>query len=309
MNLKAMKNFEVSAKSFKVHLWTLPRWFASPFFGLSTIMGALLAGGMSLNSWLGVIGSLFLMAGGHSFNSFLDYAWTGLDKGKLEDRSAEKFYTGGQSLLARGELSLRMVVVNAVTWYFLGLLVLIYLALQTGWMILIIGFLGMLITFWYSKAKFNWTHELALAVGVGPLPVLIGMFATIPNPHWIQGILAGIPFGIVLSFAGLAVDEWPDAEANLKKGVKSLAYKVWEYGVSLEWYLSSWLSLLFMYQVLLITVGIYKPLTGISFLAAPLFIACMVFLKNNFSKAANVLILVAVLYFILLVTGQAFSPN
>jgi 1,4-dihydroxy-2-naphthoate octaprenyltransferase len=267
-------------------------------------MGAFLAGGMTLNSWLGVIGSLFLMAGGHSFNSFLDYAWTGLDKGETEDRSAEKNYTGGQSIIAKGELSLKAVVINALTWYLLGLAFLIYLALQTGWLILVFGFMGMLITFWYSKAKFNWTHELALAVGVGPLPALIGMFATSSNPPWIQGILASIPFGIVLSFAGLAVDEWPDAEANLKKGVKSLAYKVWEYGVSIEWYLSSWLSLLLMYQVLLITVGIYKPMTGISFIAAPLFIACMVFLKKNFVKAATTIILVAVLYFILLVIGQ-----
>jgi hypothetical protein len=108
-----------------------------------------------------------------------------------------------------------------------------------------------------------------------------------------------------MSFAGLAVDEWPDAEPNLKKGVKSLAYKVWEYGVPLEWYLSTWLSFLLMYQVLLITTGIYKPLTGIAFLAVPLFIACMVFIKHNFSRAANAIIMVAVLYFVLLTLGQA----
>lgn len=293
--------------TFKLHLWTLPRWFAAPFFGLSAIMGAFLAGGMTLNSWLGVIGSLFLMAGGHSFNSFLDYAWTGLDKGKLEDRSAEKSYTGGQSLIAKGAISLKAVVINALSWYLLGLITLIYLALQTGWPILLVGILGMLITFWYSQAKFNWTHELALGVGVGPLPALIGMFATASHPHWVQGILAGVPFGLVLSFAGLTLDEWPDAEANLKKGVKSLAYKVWEYGVSLEWYLASWLSFVFLYQILMIIVGIYKPLTGLTFLTWPLFLACMVFLKRNFNRATNAIILVAVAYFILLLLGQAFG--
>jgi 1,4-dihydroxy-2-naphthoate octaprenyltransferase len=271
---------------------------------MSAVMGALLAGGMTSNSWLGVIASLLIMAGGHSFNSFLDYAWTGLDKGKLEDRSAEKSYTGGQSLIAKGDIGLRAVVINALTWYLLGLLVLIYLAFQTGWTILLVGFAGMLITFWYSRAKFNWTHELALGVGVGPLPALLGMFSTSSHPAWIYGVLAGIPFGMVLSFAGLTLDEWPDAEANLKKGVRSLAYKVWEYGISLEWYLSSWLSFLFIYQILLIIVEIYKPLTAITFLTFPLFLACMVFLKKDFEKATNAIILIAVLYFVLLLAGQ-----
>jgi 1,4-dihydroxy-2-naphthoate octaprenyltransferase len=294
----------LKSNSLTIHLWTLPRWFATPFFGLATLLGAIIAGGPTLNSWLGVLASLLLMAGGHSFNSFLDYAWTGLDKGKLEDRSAEKNYTGGQSLIARGEVSLKAVVINALTWYFLGLLVLLYLAWQVGWVILLIGFLGMLITFWYSRAKFNWTHELALGTGIGPLPALIGMYATVPNPSWLQGVLAGIPVGIVIAFAGLALDEWPDAEANLKKGVKSLAYKVWEYGVSLQWYLSTWLSFLFVYQILLITLGIYQPLTAISFLTFPLFVASMIFLKPQFSRATTALILTAALYFILLTIGQ-----
>ncbi len=73
---------EARINSIKLHLWTLPRWFAAPFFGSSAILGALMAGGMTFNSWLGVIAVLFIMAGGHSFNSFLDYAWTGLDKGE-----------------------------------------------------------------------------------------------------------------------------------------------------------------------------------------------------------------------------------
>ena len=70
---------------FKLHFWTLPRWFAAPFFGMAAILGALLAGGLTINSWLGVLASLLIMAGGHSFNSFLDYNWTGLDKGRLQD--------------------------------------------------------------------------------------------------------------------------------------------------------------------------------------------------------------------------------
>lgn len=151
----------------KVHLWTLPRRFAAPLFGAPAILGGLLSGGMTLNSWLGVIGTILIMAGGHSFNSFLDYAWTGLDKGETGERSAEKDYAGGQSIIAAGIVSLREVAFNAIAWYLLALIPLLYLAFHVGWQILLIGVLGMLITFAYAKSKFNWTHEMVLGISSG----------------------------------------------------------------------------------------------------------------------------------------------
>jgi 1,4-dihydroxy-2-naphthoate octaprenyltransferase len=295
------------SRTLRIHLWTLPRWFAAPFFALSTLMGAVLAGGPTGNSWLGIISLLFIMAGANSFNSFLDYAWTHLDKGTPDTRSREKIYTSAQNLVARGEVSLKAIVVNALTWYALALGVLVYLAFQSGWPVLVPGCLGMLITFWYSKGKFNWTHELALWAGVGPISALVGMLATSPSADWVSGILGGVPFGVVLSFCGLALDEWPDAEADLKKGVKSLIHTMWEYGISLEWYLTAWFSFLLLYQVLLITLRIYKPLTAITFLTWPVFVACVVFLKRDSSKATRALVLLAVLYGGMLTAGQIWG--
>jgi 1,4-dihydroxy-2-naphthoate octaprenyltransferase len=288
----------------KVHLWTLPRWFAAPIFGASAVLGGLLSGGMTLNSWLGVIGSLLIMAGGHSFNSFLDYVWTGLDKGRSEERSAEKDYTGGQSVIATGIVSAREVAFNAISWYLLALIPLIYLALNVGWPILIVGFLGMLVTFGYAKAKFNWMHESVLGIGAGPLAVLGGMFATTSSPPWVTGLVVSVPSAILISFIGLAIDEWPDAKANLKKGVKSIAYKVWENRVSLEWYLSSWLLFMYLYQVFLISIGILVPLSAISFFTWPFLMAFLVLLKQNFRKWAGIIVLTGVAYPILMVLGQ-----
>jgi 1,4-dihydroxy-2-naphthoate octaprenyltransferase len=291
-------------RKIKVHLWTLPRWFAAPLFGAPAVLGGLLSGGMTLNSWLGVIGSLLIMAGGHSFNSFLDYAWTGLDKGELEERSAEKDYTGGQSVIATGIVSVREVAFNATAWYIVALAPLIYLALNVGWPIIIVGFLGMLVTFGYAKGKFNWTHELMLGIGAGPLAVLGGMFATTSSPPWVNGLLVSVPSAVLISFIGLAIDEWPDAGANLKKGVKSIAYRVWENGVSLEWYISSWLLFMYLYQVFLIAIGILVPLSAISFFTWPLLMSFLVLLKQNFRKWAGIIVLTGVTYPILLVLGQ-----
>jgi len=291
-------------KKLKVHLWTLPRWFATPLFGAPAVLGGLLAGGMTVNSWIGVIAALLITAGGHSFNSFLDYAWTGLDKGEPDERSAEKDYAGGQSIIATGLVSVTEVAVNAIVWYLLALIPLIYLAINVGWPILVIGLIGMLITFWYSKAKFNWTHELALGIGTGPLSVMMGMFATTSSPPWMTGLLVSVPTFILVAFVGLAIDEWPDAEANLKKGVKSVSYKVWEHGVSLEWYVSSWLLFMCLYQVFLISIRILVPLSAISFLLWPFLMVFLVFLKQNFRKWAGIIVFTGITYPILLVIGQ-----
>ncbi|MBA7594919.1 hypothetical protein ES703_01875 [subsurface metagenome] len=287
----------------KAHLLTLPRWFAAPFFGSSLLMGAVLAGGLGANAWIALVGGLLLMAGGHSFNSFLDWK-SGLDQGKVEDRSAEKDYTGGQNLIENGIVSLKEVALNATGWYVLALAPLIYLAINISWVILLLGFAGMLITFWYARGKFNWTHETALAVGVGPIPCLLGMFSVNPSPPWVTGLIVSIPVAIILAYLGLAFDEWPDAEANLKKGVKSLAYKVWQYGISLEWYLMSWFLFVFVYQVFLIAVGILSPMTALTFLTFPGFIACLVLLKANFRKVGAILVIVAALYPVLLLVGE-----
>ncbi|OGO38933.1 MAG: hypothetical protein A2147_11050 [Chloroflexi bacterium RBG_16_57_8] len=292
------------AKKVKVHLWTLPRWFATSLFGAPAVLGGLLAGGMTPNSWLGVVAVLLIMAGGHSFNSFLDYAWTGLDRGDISERSAEKDYAGGQSVIASGLVSTGEVALNAIAWYLLAMVPLVYLAINVGWQVLAVGLVGMLVTFFYSKSKFNWTHEIVLGIGAGPLAVLAGMFATTSSAPWATGLIASVPSGILISFIGLPLDEWPDAEANIRKGVKSIAYKVWEHGISLEWYVTSWVLFMFVFQVFLIVIGVLAPLSALSFLAWPFFMSFLVLLKQDFRRWAGRVVLVGGLYPVLLVAGQ-----
>jgi len=291
----------------KAHLWTLPRWFAAPLVAAPVILGALLTEQVTVNSWIGVLAALLIFAGALSFNSFLDYAWTGLDRGAPGERSDEKDYCGAQGLIARGVVGPGEVAANALTWYVLALAPIIYLALRVGWPILAVSGAGMLMTFWYSKAKFNWTHELALAVGTAPLPVLLGMYATTTSPPWTTGLIVCVPFAVIHSFAGLALDEWPDAAANLKKGVKSIAYKVWENGVSLEWYLSTWFLFMYLYHIFLIAIGVLAPLSAIAFVSFPVLMGCMVFLKQDFRRVAGITVLVALSYPVLLVVGQALG--
>lgn len=290
----------------KVYLWTLPRWFATPWFGGNALLGSLLAGGINGDAWLGFAAGMLFMAAGHTWNSVLDWAY-GLDKGSESERSAEKNYTSAQNLIEKEICSLEEIIIvalayDAAAFFFIGMLI-----GSSGWLIIIIGMIAAVVPWFYTWGKFNWFHETALFIGTGPVAVLIGMFAVNPAPPVIAGILAGIPTAITLTYLGLSFDEWLDARANLGKGVKSLAYMVWRYNLNLEWYISTWLVFLFLVQLLLIIIDVLAPLTAITMILFPFAMACLVLMKSNFEKAGAGLVIVGGLYPVFLLVGQLFG--
>lgn len=313
----------------------LARPFAVPFFAFSAIAGVVLAGGSftNINAWLILVAVLFSVFGGHNLNSILDFQ-NGLDAGEKEDRSAEKSYTGGQNLIENGKATLNGITWNAVVWYLLSAIALIIVGYNTGshvtWMILFfLWVIGALVPFLYSMGKFtSWgLHELSLGAAVGPLPLLMAMYAVNNHPPILAGILVSIIPAVVLSFAGLGLDEWGDAPQNLKKGVKSISFKIWEYsdwtsnpkelkeGIAntveftksyslLQWYMSTWLLMLFGFQIFLIGIGILKPMTGLGLIMFPPIMCSLVFLKKNFNRTAVVIIALAAVYLLLILIGQ-----
>jgi len=312
----------------KLALFTLERWFAWIFFFASFGLGAYLAGGNfgELKVWMGVIMVTGLMCYGHCVNSILDY-WVGLDSGEANDRSVEKNYSGGQSVLATKQCSITFISIVASVWAVIAVGCAYWFILNGQPIMMAMWALGMMVPWAYTPAKFTtWAHELVLGIGVGPLATMSGMFAISNHPPVIAGLLVSIIPMVVLSFAGLSLDEFPDASANLKKGVKSLAYKVWEHSDDLKiwdgeatfwartkivksysllrWYLTSWLLMLFGFQVFLIQLGILKPLTGLGFIMFPPILCSLVFLKNQFNKTAAIIVILAAVYLILILVGQ-----
>ena len=302
----------------KAHLWTSGRFFALPFFGCSALIGSLLAGGTlsQLNTWLGFIAVALLMACGHSQNSYIDWA-VGLDEPEGEG-SVEKGYTGGCGSLK--VLTPKELILNFVGWGVLGLIVCGILAMRVGPYIFVPAVLGLAVPYFYTKGKFSWYHETALAVAV-VLAAVSGMFAVNPSPEWGMGIIVTLPIAIILSFLGLALDEYPDAYFNIKKGTKSLAFKVWQNKFDLGTYILSWFSIVYAFQVFLIAIGLLAPLTMLSLLIFPFMIAQLVFLKpyaealrdnpadnavlKGFTSQAKLVVAVAMTYPVLILIGQA----
>ncbi len=316
------------------YLVVLPRWFAAPFFAISLLLGAVLAGGITLHSWIAFIAGMALMAAGHSWNSYLDWA-VGLDRGEEAERSAEKDYTGGQSLIAKGICSPREVMIVSIAYDAVGIGLAFWLSTFTGWPLVVVALIAAFVPFMYTWGKFNLFHETALAIGVGPVAVLMGMFATSASPPWMDGLIVSVPIAVILSYLGLALDEYPDWQQNVAKGCKSISYRVSQYGVSLEWYCGTWLVAVFIYQVLLISIGELKPFTALTFLTFPPLMMLLVVLKRaqnticmvtggsikdlddywtrrskgerDFAKTMKLLVGVAALYPLLLLVGQIWG--
>jgi len=301
----------------KAHLWTSGRFFALPWFGGAALLGSLLAGGTlgELNAWLGFIAVTFLMASCHSQNSYIDWV-VGIDN--PEGGSIEKGYTGGCGILK--VLSLRELVMNFIGWAIAGLIVCGVVAWRVGPYIFAPAVLGLAVPYFYSKGKFSWYHETALAAGV-VLAGVAGMFAVNPHPEWWKAIVVVLPSAIVLSYLGLAFDEYLDAYSNLKRGVKSLAYKVWEYKFDLSLYVLAWLVIIYVFQSFLVYIGLLAPLTMISLVCFPFLLASLVYLKpyadairdnpndesaqNGFNHVGKFVVLAAALYPLLILVGQA----
>jgi 4-hydroxybenzoate polyprenyltransferase len=301
-----------------IHLWTLGRWFALPFFGGATLIGVVLAGGglTSLNSWLAFATAALLMAGGHSFNTYLDTVWTHLDT--PDSHSVEKGYTAGSTVIVGGWASEKEVLANALSWYALGLIPGIWLAVTvTPWVLIPIVY-GMAVTFIYCWSKFSYFHEAVLASGPVAGAVL-GALST-GTGDWINALLVSIPIVLIFSYAGLALDEYCDAYTNLQKGVNSLAYKIWEYKFALVNYIFFWVLLAYIIQTLFIAIGLLDAWSSITFILWPFIIAFLVMLKPKadtvrenptsnkalveFNKSAMLIVMIAAFYPILLLVGE-----
>lgn len=307
----------------KAWLWTSGRFFAAPFFCGALLIGVVLVSGSlrSLNTWLAFLAGLFCMASGHMVNTWGDWV-TSLDR--PSERSVEKAYTAGCGLIAEGKMTVREAILNSLMWLSLGLVCITILAIRVGAIVLVPFALGWGTAFWYSfVGKFNWTHETALASGVVAAAVL-GSLST-GTGEWLKAFLVAVPIVLIFCYAGLALDEWPDARQNLGKGVRSLAYKVFEYGYDLPTYIMLWVFLAYLIQFLFIIVGILKPLTALTLVGMPPAIGASVFLKpkphtacgplcsackeneQTFRRAAFAFVAMAMSYPLFLLLGQVLG--
>lgn len=291
----------------------LGRFFALPATVCGVLLGVALGGYWGWSALWITLSATFLMAYAHTFNTFLDYAWTGLDKGTEEERSRGKVYTKGQQVIAAGKMSAGIVLLVGLIYavisvVFLGfsIFTLPDATATSGWIFAVLWFVTSLCTFFYSWGKLHFLCETALGLGFGPFAVMLGM-ATQPHPDFLRAFLAGMPFLVIWGFAAEFVDQAIDAEPNLPRGLKNLGAMAWKNYVSIPLFTGFLFAMAYIVQMALILGGVIAPLTGLSLVAFPLVAYGLVMLCDRkdrldprqmpsfeFSKVGVMLLLLAV---------------
>jgi len=252
------------------------------------------------------LGAIFQMAFAHSFNTLLDYSWTGFDKGTEEERSRGKVYTKGQQAIAAGIMSPREVLVNGLVYLAISAVFIGIVAWQVSPVIWVIWGVMALMTFGYSWGKLHWSCEFFLGIGFGPLAVMLGM-ASQPNPDFLLAFLAGIPVLILFGYGAETMDQFSDAEPNWPRGLRNFGALVWKNKVSITTFIVWLLCATFLSQLFLIAAGVLHPLTALTLITFIPFSMCLLFLEVK-PKTGIIWGLGGIyLYGLLLVLGEALG--
>jgi len=261
----------------KTHIG-LGRFFALPVAVCAVLLGVALGGNWSWLSLMVALGATFQMAYAHSFNTLLDYSWTGFDKGSKEERSKGKVYTHGQQAIAARIMTPRGVLVNGLVYLAISAVFIGIVGWKVSPVIWAIWAVMALCTFWYSWGKLHYQCELALGMGFGPLAVMLGM-ASQPNPDFLLAFLAGIPILLIWGYGAETMDQWTDAEPNWPRGLRNLGALVWKNNVSITTFIVWLLVLTFLSQLFLVAAGILHPLTALTLISMIPFSMCIIFLE------------------------------
>jgi len=261
----------------KTHIG-LGRFFALPVAVCAVLLGVALGGNWSWLSAMVALGAIFQMAYAHSFNTLLDYSWTGFDKGTEEERSRGKVYTYGQQAIAAGIMSPRGVLANGLVYLAISAIFIGIVAWKVSPVIWAVWAVMALMTFGYSWGKLHWSCEFFLGIGFGPLAVMLGM-ASQPNPDFVLAFLAGIPILILFGYGAETMDQYSDAEPNWPRGLRNFGALVWKNKVSITTFIVWLLCATFLSQLFLIAAGVLHPLTALTLITFIPFSMCLLFLE------------------------------
>ena len=297
----------------RVHLVVLPRWFALPMAVLTVILGASMGEPAVVDIFLATLVVVGIMAWSHGMNTFLDYVWTGLDRGEVGERSRPKFYTSGQQPIAEGVVKPIEVLLSAAGWLALSALFAALLSSRGHpWVWLPWG-MASLCTFGYSWGKLHYSCEVFLALGFGPIATMLGAAAA-PDPDLARGFLVGIPFGILFGFAAETVDQYMDAEVNWSKGLRNIGALTWKRQANLWGPIWVFVGSAMFVHLILAATGVLSPWTLLAIGPGILFMIYGALMDElypspaPFQKRAIIVGLVSlVLYVLLMVVGSYVS--
>ncbi|MFQ6075114.1 MAG: prenyltransferase [Candidatus Bathyarchaeia archaeon] len=150
---------------------------------------------------------ILLNAGTNVLNDYFDYV-SGIDLMTIKTP-----FSGGSGLLPRGILEPKSVYKAGLSFLITATLIGIYLATLRGYVILILGLIGVFTAYFYSTqlAK-RGVGELLVGINLGPLAVLGSYYVQVQRLA-LEPFVASLPIGLLIAGV-LYINEFPDFDAD-----------------------------------------------------------------------------------------------
>jgi len=172
---------------------------------------------------LTLMATLCLHAGTNMINDYFDHK-SGCDLHPIYQEFWAPFF-GGSRLLPEGVLNPHDVHIAALLSFGLGGLIGVFLALETGWVIILLGVIGVFSGYFYVKhLSIRGVGELFVGLNFGPFMV-IGSYYVQVQTFAAEPIVASIPIGLLIANV-LWINEIPDYIADQAAGKKTLVVRL-----------------------------------------------------------------------------------
>lgn len=159
------------------------------------------------------IGAIHL--GTNLTNDYFDHI-SGADERNLNPTP----FSGGSRVIQQRLISPQAIFIAAMTFYWIGILLGVYLVFRTDWTLLWFGFFGVVLSFFYTapplKLGYRGWGELLVGVLLGPLAVM-GAYYVYTRILTAPVILLSLPVGFLVS-AILYINQFPDTESDAAVG-------------------------------------------------------------------------------------------
>jgi len=173
---------------------------------------------------LTLISGIFLHMGCNVVNDYYDH----VSRNDDINREFVRPFSGGSRMIQLGLLTPLEVLSGGLLFFAIGSGIGIYLAIERGWEILVLGIIGVVSSFFYTAPPLYFASrgigEFLVGLNFGTLMTL-GAYFVQTQKFSIEAILASIPPALLIAGV-LYINEFPDYNADKEVGKKTIVVRL-----------------------------------------------------------------------------------
>jgi len=227
---------------------------------------------------LTLIGGIFLHAGANVINDYFDH----LTQNDELNKEFVRPFTGGSRIIQNQLMTPREVLIEGIVCLTIGSAIGLYLSFKLGWVILLLGIIGVFSAVFYVEPKVNLVGrgigEFFIGLNFGVLMTFGAFYVQAGQFSWIP-IIASLPVAILIA-AVLYINEFQDTTADRAVGKNHLVVRLGKKRA-----ISGYI-LMMLLTYLVVVVGVVTdslpPITLVSLLTVPIALNAIKIAKQNY---------------------------